>query len=145
MLQCHWWQSEKVTLCEGLLVSARRGVASYVQGMKQIKKGRHGKQGKRLNNKNSANAIGSREGRGIARQDNDNDQRCSVTFKGAKWLVNCGWNVKRSWVAWWACYKSSEFTKRLVYFPWICWFFQCGNAEIWLSPTKVIFSHEPVA
>ena len=27
-------------------------------------------------------------------------------------------------------YESSEFTKRLVYFPWIRGFFQCGNAEI---------------
>ena len=36
-------------------------------------------------------------------------------------------------------------TKRLVYFRWIQGFFQCGNAEIWLSPMKLIFSHEPVA
>jgi len=44
-----------------------------------------------------------------------------------------------------ADYESSEFTKRLVYFPWIQGFFQPGTTEIWLPPMKLIFSHQPVA
>ena len=34
-------------------------------------------------------------------------------------------------------YESSEFTKRLVYYPWYQGFFQCSNAELCLSATKI--------
>ena len=35
-------------------------------------------------------------------------------------------------------YESSEFTKRrLVYYPWSQWNFQCSNAEFCLAPTKI--------
>ena len=36
-----------------------------------------------------------------------------------------------------AFYESSEFTKRLVYYPGSRRFFQCSNAELSLSPTKI--------
>ena len=36
-----------------------------------------------------------------------------------------------------AYYESSEFTKRLVYYPGYRGFFQRSNAELCLSPTKI--------
>ena len=36
-----------------------------------------------------------------------------------------------------ASYESSEFTKRLVYYPGSRRFFQCSNTELSLSPTKI--------
>ena len=43
-----------------------------------------------------------------------------------------------------SCYESSEFMKRLIYYPRFQGFFQHGNAEIWLSPTKMISSHTSI-
>ena len=40
-------------------------------------------------------------------------------------------------MGWASIYESSEFTKRLIYYPGSRWFFQCSNAELSLSPTKI--------